>query len=255
MITAKPSRFHRRVFEIYLARLMKKHFHSLHLTGSLPDLDPQLPLLVLPNHSTWWDGFFAWHLNAKLWQRPFFLMMLESQLKKYSFFRGLGAYGINQDNAKGILQSLRYTVKLLNQHPPPMICIFPQGELLPWGRRPLAYRSGIEWIINKYNQPVNVVQLAIATQFLGEQLPEAFFLFGKAEQLTAKTSPDSRSLSERHELLLDDLQLRIEFGDTGEAVLQGRKSIHRTIDAVFRYEDNSRKEGSTFKKDPDKYLD
>ena len=38
-------------------------FMKFRCWGELPEIPDHLPLLLLPNHSTWWDGFFVYLLN------------------------------------------------------------------------------------------------------------------------------------------------------------------------------------------------
>ncbi|HEM48974.1 MAG TPA: hypothetical protein ENO27_02070 [Caldithrix sp.] len=66
--------------------------------------------------------------------------MLNEQLKKYPFFAQVGVYGIEPDNPKATLTSLKYTLELLNLSivPKPMVCIFPQAELQPWNPQKLS---------------------------------------------------------------------------------------------------------------------
>ena len=75
------------------------------------------------------------------------------------------------------MTSLKYTLELLNQSTTPrsMICIFPQGELQPWDPQNIKFKPGIDWLINKYQNPINLVPLAIRPEFLDDQLPHLFF--------------------------------------------------------------------------------
>ena len=112
--------------------------------------------------------------------------MLESQLSKYKFFRKIGAYAIDPERRRSILESLEYTVELLRQEMS-LVAIFPQGQLLPWHTRPLGYKRGIEWILERYGKPVTLLPLAIRTEFIGEKRPSAFFLFGDVHSVDAET--------------------------------------------------------------------
>ena len=150
LIRANHTLWAKKVFDIYVSRLLKQHFHAFHFLGEIPETDPQLPLLLLPNHSSWWDGFLVYLLNKKIFKRPLYLMMLEKELSKYGFFSRVGAYSIQPGNPKDVLESLHYTAGLLGQKETiPLVCIFPQGELKPWGKRPLGYKRGVEWILNR----------------------------------------------------------------------------------------------------------
>ena len=206
------------IFQPYLTRLFKRHFHTIQLLGDLPEVPAHLPLLLLPNHSTWWDGFFIYLLNKRIFQRTAYLMMLEAQLSKYKFFAKLGAYSIEPKHRQGILESLEYTVGLLSRGTP-LISIFPQGELLPWHTRPLDYKRGVEWILREYGKPVVMLPLAIRTEFLGEKRPEVFFCFGDVNVFDSDTFHGMDWLEETESALLDDLASRILRREEGRDLL------------------------------------
>ena len=65
-------------------------------------------------------------------------MMDEPGLKQYPFFRKLGAFSINREQPKEIVQSLRYSKKLIDQNMP--VWLFPQGEIQHQEIRPLEFQ-------------------------------------------------------------------------------------------------------------------
>ena len=206
------------IFQPYLTWLFKRNFHEIQLLGTLPKIPDDLPVLLLPNHSTWWDGFFVYLLNKRIFRRTVYLMMLEKQLSKYKFFAKIGAYSIEPENRRSIIESLEYTVELLNQEMP-LVSIFPQGQLSPWHTRPLGYKRGVEWILRKYGKSVTVLPLAIRTEFLGEKRPSVFFLFGPVNSLDAGTFQGMDWLEQTETALLDDLALRILRQEKGQNLL------------------------------------
>jgi hypothetical protein len=196
----------------------------MHLLGHAPETNPDLPLLLLPNHSTWWDGFFVYLLNKKLFRRKTYLMMLEDQLSRYRFFARLGAYSINPQSSGSIKESIKYSIETLKHKtmPKPLLCIFPQGELLPWGKRPLGYKSGVETIMSGYGGKANFLPLAIKTEFLNKQLPEAFFHFGENVIANSNTFAGTQRLQEVEESLLDELSRRVAKGEKGTILMSRR---------------------------------
>ncbi len=202
------------IFQPYLTRLFKRHFHTIQVLGDLPEVPNHLPLLLLPNHSTWWDGFFIYLLNKRIFRRTAYLMMLEAQLSKYKFFAKIGAYSIEPKHRQGIVESLEYTVELLKRGTP-LISIFPQGELLPWHTRPLNYKRGVEWVLREYGKPVAILPVAIRTEFLGEKRSEAFFLFGDIKVFDSNTFLGMEWLEETETALLAELALRILRQENG----------------------------------------
>lgn len=221
MITARHTAWADQIFAWYLSRLCRRHFHKISVLGKIPETNPDLPLLLLPNHSTWWDGFFVYLLNRKLFRRKIYLMMLEAQLARYKFFSRLGAYSINPHSAVSIKNSLRYSVAVLNEKmtPRPLLCIFPQGELLPWNKRPLIYKNGLETILSGYGGKVNLLPLAIKTEFLNEQRAEVFLLFDENTIINSNTFSGMQSLQTSEEILLDDLRQRVIQKETGLVLL------------------------------------
>jgi len=236
MITARHAVWADWIFRQYVMWLLKHHFHAIHILGEIPDPAPKLPLILLPNHSTWWDGFFVYLLNKKLFHRKLYLMMLEEQLAKYYFFSKLGVYGMEPKSGKGVIASLRYTVSIMREAPltSPLICVFPQGELRPSGMRPLGYKRGIEWIIEKYSKTVNLLPLAIRCEFLDDQRPEVFFLFGENYQVNSETFSGISWLEKEEEYLLNKLSDLIVKREIGQVLLRGAQSVSEVWDAFVR---------------------
>lgn len=218
MIMAQHSLWADIIFQPYLKWLLKRNFHGIQLLGTPPEIPEELPLLLLPNHSTWWDGFFVYLLNKRIFRRTAYLMMLQKQLSQYKFFARIGAYSIQPESQRGIIESLEYTVKLLNRNRT-LVCVFPQGKLLPWHTRPLTYKRGVEWIIQKYQKPIALLPLAIRTEFLGEKRARAFFLLGDVHSFNTQTFHGMDWLQKTETMLLDNLALRILRQENGQNLL------------------------------------
>ena len=167
------------VFEKYLNRLFKKNFHSINVLNKLPETKKELPLIVIPNHSYWWDGFFIYYLNKNYLNRKFHILMLEDQLKKYWFFRKLGAFSIDLNNNFKIYKTLKYTAEILNEKPAPLLNIYPQGVLEPVHKRPLGFKDGINTLIKLYKGDIQIMPLGMKILNLKEQKPEVFFYSDK----------------------------------------------------------------------------
>lgn len=235
MIPAQHTWWADKIFRIYLHHLLKKHFHAIHLFDKIPAIDPQLPLILAPNHSTWWDGFFIYWLNKNFFRRRGFLMMLESQLQKYRFFTRIGAYSVDPQKPKKITESLRYTLEILqnNTSSPPMICIFPQGELRPWSKRPLELKRGLDWLLKHYRNPVNLLPLALRAEFAGEQRPEVFFLTGKNHLVDFSSFPGMAWLEQTLSDLLDKLEHDIVMGAKSHIIYSGSHSVNIQMDRIL----------------------
>ncbi|MBN1482285.1 lysophospholipid acyltransferase family protein [candidate division KSB1 bacterium] len=231
MIKAEISPLHEALFKRYIRSLLKKHFNAIRLLGDKPDFGDR-PILLLPNHSTWWDGFFIHILKIQVLKRPGYLMMLEEQLAKNRFFANVGAYSINPTSAKENIRSLNYSVELLERPDHPFVCIFPQGVLSPWGVRPLGYRRGIDIILRKLSKPVNLCQLAMKCEYLAGQRADVFFQFGKNSVFEPGNVVDVQELEQSHEHLLHEMNLRIIGGEKGRLILAGKRSINESFEIL-----------------------
>jgi hypothetical protein len=176
-------------------------------------------VLIAPNHNSWWDGFFVYTLNEELLRRRLYMMMLAEQLTRYRFFSRLGAYGIRPGSRDSVLQGITYTADLLRQSKS-AVCIFPQGELTPFGTE-LNFQRGLEWILKSYKGQVDLIPLAMRCEFLQDRQAEVFFLFDQVHRVTAETFGGTKWLQEREQILLDTLVKAIRAGSEGKVLGQG----------------------------------
>ena len=231
MIKAQHIGWAHLVFHPYITRLIRRHFHSLYLMKEFPRIDPGVPILLLPNHSTWWDGFFIYLLNHYGLRRPLYLMMLEEQLSKYPFFAKLGAYSIDPGRPKSVLETMKYTQSILAspQTPAPLVCLFPQGEMQPVSVKTLKIRPGYEWLLKNLQTEIIPLILGIRAEFLEQQQPEVFFQFS--------TVPREESLAPENiqrvlENILEEMLESILKGNKGNRIAKGRRSVNEMWDSI-----------------------
>ncbi|NUM80027.1 1-acyl-sn-glycerol-3-phosphate acyltransferase [bacterium] len=167
MIRAKHHPWAERIFRLYIDYLFRKNFNRIVLIGHVPTIDPALPMLLLPNHTTWWDGFFIYLLNREIFRRQIYMMMLEEQLRRYWFFSKIGCYSISPTSVRA---SLEYTQKILRSGST-LVCMYPQGELVST-HAPIIYKHGVEWICR--GQRVQLIQTAMKIEYSHKPKPDVF---------------------------------------------------------------------------------
>lgn len=133
---------------MYVKRILKKDFEQIHMIGD--DNASGYPLLVLANHTSWWDGFWAMHLNNQVLKKEFYVLMLEDELAKRKFFSKVGAYSIHPGKAS-IKDSLVFTQKLL-QKTENMVLFFPEGTFSPASQHLKKFNKGLSFL---YRDAVN----------------------------------------------------------------------------------------------------
>jgi 1-acyl-sn-glycerol-3-phosphate acyltransferase len=224
MIAARHDRWADWIFYRYVRGLLRRSFHSLRLLGELPRLEPDRPLVLIPNHGTWWDGFFVYMLNRMEFHKQLFLMMLDEQLSRYRFFSRVGAFGIRPGLPRSVAETLRYSAGML-QDPGNALCLFPQGELRYHARRPLSYQRGLERILRLSGTTVQLLPLGIRCELLEDQRPEAYFLADRCHTVDASSFPGMPWLEEQARGLLERMEAAIAAREPGRILLRGKTPL------------------------------
>lgn len=181
MIKANHKNYARWIFIPYMNNLLKKNFSHFYLVNNFPDIPEDKGLIITPNHISWWDGFFAEYLFKKHLNRNLYIMMLEEQLKRYWFFRMLGAYSINPASPLSIRETVNYTREVVAD-PKNFIVTFPQGEIESFEKRPLTLRRGLNFIIKGIEKDFLVLPVGFKIQYYNEKYPSIIVRFGNLLQ-------------------------------------------------------------------------
>ena len=135
---------------------MKRSFHAFIIEKSVEDKN--LPILLICNHISWWDGLWTLHINQQLYHRKYHFMMLEEQLLKNWFFKYTGGFSIRK-NSKSVIESLNYTAELLTDKKN-MVLIFPQGEIGSMHDNAFVFEKGISKILQRSKNEIQVIFVA-----------------------------------------------------------------------------------------------
>lgn len=159
-----------------------------------PDLPKigALPILLYANHTSWWDGYMISVLMHELWRPTRSSLMVEAEtLRKYSFLRYLGAFGVDRENPRDGIAAIQHAVASLSRQPHGVVAIFPQGKFYHPETRPLHFYNGAGLIAKQTVAATGtcaLVPLALRYEFVREQKPEAFLHIG-APTLIDSTHP------------------------------------------------------------------
>jgi 1-acyl-sn-glycerol-3-phosphate acyltransferase len=173
MITARHHLLLYPFFRFYTIYKIRRHFHRVVINGSFSG--ENLPVLFLINHISWWDGFWAEYLNMKVFHRKPFFMMEKEQLEKFSFLRMTGGYSVHK-NSREIIESLEYTVDLLEDNRN-MVMLFPQGKITSIYSSKINFERGLELILRKTKERLNVIFVANLIEYLSTQKPTLFIYY------------------------------------------------------------------------------
>ncbi|QQS41828.1 MAG: lysophospholipid acyltransferase family protein [Acidobacteriota bacterium] len=206
MLKAAKSKWFELLFAAYNTNLLRRRFHSFRVRGldNLPGPRRSLPLLIYANHTSWWDGLAAFQISRKTGLDAY-VMMEEKHLRRYLLFRKLGAFSVVRDSPRSAYRSLEYAASLMKDDPRRALWMFPQGEIVPAGRRPLGFYSGIEKLIELTGGCI-AVPVVFRYEFEGAFKPSVYAAVGEAIEISESEPASVRDLEERMELTLDDLE-------------------------------------------------
>src|SRR4030095_9229349 len=118
-------------------------------------------------------------LTAKYLGVDDYLMMDIEQMRKYRFFKYVGVFSVNRNDAREGIESVNYAAELL-QNSGRYLWIFPQGEMQPQDYEPVKFFGGIARIAEKLGR-VNLVPVSFRYEFIMEQRPEVFIKIGQPD--------------------------------------------------------------------------
>lgn len=117
MIPARKSPAFSRWFSGDAQRRIFRAFGAVRV-GGLDDLArvaAERPVLVISNHTSWWDPLVVLYLTARVLKVDAYAMMDAKNLRALPFFGKVGAFGVNLDTPVDGARAIRYAAKLLDR--------------------------------------------------------------------------------------------------------------------------------------------
>jgi 1-acyl-sn-glycerol-3-phosphate acyltransferase len=132
---------------------------AIRVLGEAPPERARAPLLLVANHTSWFDGFLLREVHRRIRPAsPLRFVMLRDQLVRSRTLRWIGGTGFDPAQpatlrgALAELASLRATGVT--------VAYFPQGKIYPATRRPLGFRPGVELALRRL-APLTVLPVAL----------------------------------------------------------------------------------------------
>lgn len=190
MLKARHHWFLLPFFKHHAFRLIRKHFATVCLCGEKQQWNKSV--LLVANHISWWDGFWALYLNQKVFKKKFHVMMLEEQLRKHRYFNYCGAYSVAK-KSRSIVQSLHYTNELLSDAGN-MVLFFPQGEIQSMHVKDFSFEKGLTKILEQQNDKFELVFTAAVCDYFSNKKASLWLYYKK----TSFQELSKKSLSEQY---------------------------------------------------------
>ncbi|WP_347838213.1 lysophospholipid acyltransferase family protein [uncultured Draconibacterium sp.] len=174
IIKAKHHFFLDPFFRYYVLWKMKRSFQSFSVVGKVHDNG--LPVLLICNHISWWDGIWTLYTNQQLFKRKYHFMMLEEELRKNWFFQYTGGFSVKKQS-RTIIETLDYTAELLG-NTNNLVLMFPQGKINSMHKNNFVFEKGIQKILERTKNEIQIIFQANFVDYLSTARPQAYFYVG-----------------------------------------------------------------------------
>jgi 1-acyl-sn-glycerol-3-phosphate acyltransferase len=134
------------------------------------------PVLVVSNHTSWWDPLVVLLLGQRVLGADTFALMDATNLRRLPFFRKVGAFGVDLGDPRDGARAVRHGAALLDR-PGRLVWIFPQGRERPVTARPLGFQAGSA-AIARLAPGASVVPIGLRYELAGEPEPQLFVSCG-----------------------------------------------------------------------------
>lgn len=161
-------------------------------------------VLLVSNHTSWWDPLVALHVATHLLGKAGHAMMDAKNLRRLPFFGLVGGFGVELGKPDDGAQVIEYAAELL-QTPENLVWVFPQGAERPIHERPLGFRRGSGEIARLAPQ-ARVLPLGLWYEFGGVEKPTLWLSFG---DVVKSTDDAGQNRAAQEEAVTGEL-LRIE---------------------------------------------
>lgn len=104
--------------------------------------------------------------------------MLEDQLKRYWFFKKVGAYSINPANPVSMARTLKYSREIATS-PDNLVVLFPQGEIQSLNEKSVSVKEGLKLFLEGDIPDIYILPLAVKLEYGGDKNPDIIARFGK----------------------------------------------------------------------------
>lgn len=181
MIPAKKGRLFERFFAWHAHRKICAHFSEVR-TIDLELLSEAMvagPVLLLPNHSAWWDPLWALSLLTHHLRADGYALMDAQNLRRLPFFGKVGAFGVDLADPADGARAIRYAAGLLDR-PGRVVVIYPQGEEQPSRAPELRLRPGSA-LVQRLAKGAIPLAMGVRYEHLGQEKPSLWAGFESVE--------------------------------------------------------------------------
>lgn len=171
MISHRRNALLQKLFHRYVNYRVRKAFNVMQYNHI--GIRPNHSILLLCNHFSWWDGFWAGWLTDQYLDRDFYIMMQHDHLESRRWLGYMGGFSINRQS-KEVISSLNYAAGLLNK-PQNLVTVFPQGALVSNHTEEIQIERGIGHIVKKIKGDCQIIYYSAFVEYFESLKPSIYF--------------------------------------------------------------------------------
>ena len=151
IIKSKPlTPFFFKCGSILISALLKRRFNKLVINPV--KLKPNHSYILMVNHFSFFDGFFAFYLCGKiLWKpgfmRKLYIMSVKKQMEKNPWLQYCGSFSV-EPGKLSLIESFDYIGEKLSE-PGNLFLYFPQGNLESMHIQDIEFQDGINEVVSR----------------------------------------------------------------------------------------------------------
>jgi len=206
---------------------MRRRVRDVQLAQGPQRAPTNRPVLLVANHTSWWDGFLVRRLFGLLRPgAPVFTIMLDRELNPRPWLRWLGCVGMTPGSFSSLRGLRRQVGALASTHPTAGFSYFAQGKIWPSTRRPLGFEPGVR-ALAKATQAAEVVPVSIHLEAGRHPVPTAWVAAGPALRVTGRASDSAWAEAEVERSLDLTLGFLAKYGEDADAHAPEWRALHR----------------------------
>ncbi|WP_276348018.1 1-acyl-sn-glycerol-3-phosphate acyltransferase [Daejeonella sp. JGW-45] len=176
IIKAKQLPWLIKVAGTFLNWFLRKRFNKMIVNGV--DIKSNHSYLLMCNHFSFWDGFWAAYLcwnviHKKRGLEGFYIMVLKKQMQMNPWLKYFGCFSIAPGTAT-VNESLAYAAQLLNK-PGNLLLMYPQGNLESNHVREIVMKDGINHIVPQIEGKCQLLWSSNLIEYFESLRPSVYF--------------------------------------------------------------------------------
>jgi hypothetical protein len=176
IIKAKQIPWLMKIAGKFLGWYLRRRFNKLIIRET--DIKADHSYLLMSNHFSFWDGFWAGYLSWNLIHKQqelggFYIMVLKKQMQMNPWLKYFGCFSI-APGTTSVNESLAYAAELLSK-PGNLLIMYPQGNLESNHVREIVMKDGISHIIPQIKGDCQLLWSTNLIEYFESLKPSVYF--------------------------------------------------------------------------------